>query len=77
MAKASSRPGFHTIQRPARYEPFNDPAVLTANAEEAVKAFRDLVRRSREVGGHDDDALKNDQPLHGFLRSSQNGGGGR
>jgi hypothetical protein len=62
MAKAP-RLGVNPIKRPTKYEPYNDPTLLTAKSQETVKAFNDLLRRSREAGGHDDEALKNDRPV--------------
>jgi len=66
MAKGF-RPGFNYVRRPAKWEPHNDPAVLTANSQAEAKAFMDLLRRSRAAGGHDEDALKSDRPVrHGL-----------
>jgi hypothetical protein len=66
MAKAPKPGSSHPVRRPAKLEPHDDPAVITADAQASVKAFTDLVRRSREAGGHDEDALKNDRPLDVF-----------
>lgn len=60
-----------------KYEPYNDPMLLTANTRAASNAFSDLVRRSREADGHDDDALKNDRPLHDFMQGAAKSGRGQ
>jgi hypothetical protein len=61
--KASKKVVAHS---PTKYEPYNDPAVLTAHTQAAGKAFTDMLRRSREAGGHDDDALQSDRPIYPF-----------
>ena len=54
----SVKGGVRSITRPAKFEPFKDPAVLTANAEKSVKQFSDMLRRSREANGHKDGDTK-------------------
>jgi hypothetical protein len=47
-------PGFNPFARPAKFEPYNDPAIRSAIADAEVKAFQELMRRSREAGDHKD-----------------------
>lgn len=74
MARTSkATAGVPSIQRPAKFEPFNDPEILTANAKAETQKFRDILHRSRKAGGHDDDALKGDRPVYGFKPLRQQG----
>lgn len=65
--------GVPTIQRPAKFEPYNDPDILTANASAAAQKFKDTLLQSRKTGGHDDDALKGDRTVYSFEPSRQQG----
>jgi hypothetical protein len=55
---ARARPGLPSVSRPVQVRPFNDPTIATANAKKEAERFRDMMRRSREAGGHDADTSK-------------------
>ncbi|MCK1491300.1 hypothetical protein IVB14_12955 [Bradyrhizobium sp. 180] len=74
MARSSkAAAGVRTIQRPAKFETFNDPDILTANAAAETQKFRDTLHRSRKAGGHDDAALNGDRTVYGFEPPRQQG----
>lgn len=74
MARPSkAAAGVPTIQRPAKFEPYNDPDILTAKADAEAQKFRDTLHRSRKAGGHDDAALNDDRPVYGFEPPRQQG----
>jgi len=68
-----SKAGVPSVNRSAKFEPYNDPDILTAISNEEAQKFRDILHRSRNAGGHDDDALKNDRPVCGFKPPRQQG----
>ncbi|MGY2935980.1 hypothetical protein ACVWZ6_005582 [Bradyrhizobium sp. GM6.1] len=69
----NSKAGVPSIQRPTKFEPYNDPDILTATADAAAQKFRDTLLRSRKAGGHDDAALNGDRTVYGFEPPCQQG----
>lgn len=69
----NNKAGIPAVNRPAKFEPYNDPDILTAISKAEAQKFSDILHRSRKAGGHDDDALKNDRPVYGFKPPRQQG----
>lgn len=67
---ARVRPGFHSIQRPTEFSPFNDPMIRTAAVKKEVERFQDTMRRTREAAGHDDEAMKRGKCRCGYCGGS-------